>query len=293
MGTGTAQDVVRVDAPQKLSTMLAKSLVATALPGQRKPRQAKLPGTVLERPHVVVDPAHLAAYNEVCGFRLGNELPATYPHILAFPLQIQLMTQPTFPFPLIGLVHLRNVITQRRPMRVDEDFSLRVWVENLRPHDKGQQFDFVSEAVVPGEDEPVWRDVSTYLRRSGKKSDGKKETQLAPPAPKAIWRIPADIGRRYAAVSGDSNPIHLYPVTAKLLGFPKAIAHGMWTKAHSLAAFEGRLPEAFELDVRFKLPVLLPAKAAFTSWQLDDGFAFELWDARKPRPYLQGRITAK
>src|SRR5690606_3930770 len=119
------------------------------------------------------------------------------------------------------------------------------------------------------------------------------ETQLAPPAPKAIWRIPADIGRRYAAVSGDRNPIHLYPATAKLLGFPKAIAHGMWTKAHSLAAFEGRLPDAFELDVRFKLPVLLPAKAAFTSWQVEDGFAFELWDARTPKPYLQGGITAR
>lgn len=107
-----------------------------------------------------------------------------------------------------------------------------------------------------------------------------------------IWRVPGDIGRRYAEVSGDRNPIHLHPLTARLFGFPSAIAHGMWTKARALAAFEGRLPDAYTVDVRFKLPVLLPAKVAFTSWQTDEGWAFELWNARKPKPHLEGTITA-
>ncbi|MGH3431915.1 MAG: MaoC/PaaZ C-terminal domain-containing protein [Thermocrispum sp.] len=286
--------VVELDGPPNLTRLFGRAALSALLPGDMRPHEKVLPDTVLVRPEVVVDPDHLAAYNEVCGFGLTDELPATYPHILAFPLQIKLMSEPSFPFPVVGLVHLRNVITQRRAVRVDEAFRLQVRVENLRPHEKGRQFDFVSEVLVRGEDEPVWRDVSTYLRRGGSSSGGPKEAQLAAPAPKAIWRIPSDIGRRYAAVSGDSNPIHLYAATAKLLGFPKAIAHGMWTKAHSLAAFEGKLPAAFELDVRFKLPVLLPAKAAFTTWSTENpaGFAFELWDARKPKPYLAGQITA-
>jgi acyl dehydratase len=102
--------------------------------------------------------------------------------------------------------------------------------------------------------------------------------------------VPGDIGRRYAEVSGDRNPIHLHPLTARLFGFPRAIAHGMWTKAHALAAFEGRLPSAFTVDVRFKQPVLLPAKAAFTSWATPEGWAFELWSGSKP--HLEGAISS-
>ena len=102
--------------------------------------------------------------------------------------------------------------------------------------------------------------------------------------------MPGDIGRRYAEVSGDRNPIHLHPLTARLFGFPRAIAHGMWTKAHALAAFEGRLPSAFTVDVRFKQPVLLPAKAAFTSWATARAGRSSCGAASKP--HLEGTISS-
>ncbi|MER7114774.1 MaoC/PaaZ C-terminal domain-containing protein [Saccharomonospora azurea] len=282
------------------SPSLATLYPKAALGGLRKPSgEATLPDTEYVRGGVTVDPAHLAAYNRVCGFRLTDDLPATYPHVLAFPLQMALMTEPDFPFPLLGLVHVANRITQHRPVRLDEKFTLRVRAENLRPHDKGTQFDVVSELLpeLAATDEPVWTDVSTYLRRSGAaKGSSPKRTELAPPAPSAVWTVPGDIGRRYAEVSGDRNPIHLHPLTARAFGFRSAIAHGMWSKARCLAAFEGRLPEAYTIDVRFQLPVLLPAKAAFTTWRTDDagnaGWAFELWNARKPKPHLKGTITA-
>ncbi|OZM72807.1 hypothetical protein CFN78_14450 [Amycolatopsis antarctica] len=261
-----------------------------ALGGLRHPGGDSLPGNEFVLPGVTVDPAELAAYNQVCGFPLTDELPGTYPHVLAFPLQMALMTEPGFPFPLLGMVHVANRITQHRPVRLGEEFTLRVRAENLRDHAKGRQFDVVSELVPSGSDSPMWTDVSTYLRRDGGSGGGKRE-QLAPPTPSAIWRVPGDIGRRYAAVSGDRNPIHLHPLTAKAFGFPSAIAHGMWTKAHSLASFEGRLPDAYTVDVRFAQPVLLPAKAGFTSWRTGDGWAFELWHARKPKPHLTGTVT--
>ena len=273
-----------LDSTPSLATLYPKALLGGVL---RKPSGGELPETELVRTGVVVDPAHLAAYNTVCGFRLSDELPATYPHMLAFPLQMALMTEPAFPFPLLGMVHVANRITQHRPLRLGEALTIRVRAENLRPHEKGRQFDVVSEAWA-GED-VVWVDVSTYLRRGGGSSSSRRE-QLAPPTPDAIWRVPGDIGRRYAEVSGDRNPIHLHPLTARLFGFPRAIAHGMWTKAHALAAFEGRLPEAFTIDVKFKQPVLLPAKAAFTSWPVDDGWAFELWS--KSKPHLEGTISS-
>ena len=273
-----------LDSTPSLATLYPKALLGGVL---HKASGAELPDTELVRTGVVVDPAHLAAYNTVCGFRLSDELPATYPHLLAFPLQMALMTEPGFPFPLLGMVHVANRITQHRALRLSEPLTVRVRAENLRPHEKGRQFDVVSEAQVG--DETVWTDVSTYLRR-GPGSGSSRREQLAPPTADAIWRIPGDIGRRYAEVSGDRNPIHLHPLTARLFGFPRAIAHGMWTKAHALAAFEGRLPEAFTIDVRFKQPVLLPAKAGFTSWSVGDGWAFELWS--KSKPHLEGTISS-
>lgn len=281
---------IELDSAPNLLALFGKAALAGLLPGGNRGKD--LPDLEVIRKNVVVDPGHLSKYNEVCGFGLTDTLPSTYLHILAFPLQVKLMTEPGFPFPLVGLVHVANKITQRRPVKMAESFTLRVHVENLRSHEKGKQFDVISEVLVDGEDEPVWTDVSTYLRRGGGSGGGGKKEQLAPPTPKAIWRVPSDIGRRYAEVSGDHNPIHLYGVTAKLFGFPTAIAHGMWSKAHALASFEGKLPDAYEVDVRFKLPVLLPAKVGFTSWSTPEGYAFELWDARKPKPHLEGTISA-
>jgi hypothetical protein len=274
-----------LDSTPSLATLYPKALLGGVL---RKASGSTLPDTELVRTGVVVDPAHLAAYNAVCGFRLSDELPATYPHMLAFPLQMALMTEPGFPFPLLGMVHVANRITQHRALRLSEPLTIRVRAENLRPHEKGRQFDVVSEAWAG--DDLVWANVSTYLRRGSSSGPSGRREQLAPPTPDAIWRVPGDIGRRYAEVSGDRNPIHLHPLTARLFGFPKAIAHGMWTKAHALAAFEGRLPEAFTADVRFKQPVLLPAKAGFTTWATPEGWAFELWS--KAKPHLDGTITS-
>ncbi|WP_067067879.1 MaoC family dehydratase [Carbonactinospora thermoautotrophica] len=245
----------------------------------------RLPDLELVLPELAVDREHLAAYHRVCGFRLADELPVTYPHVLAFPLAMRLMTDRAFPFPLPGLVHLRNRITWLRPLHAAERITFRVRAEELAPHERGTRFDVVAEASVAGE--TVWTGRSTYLRRGGGRP-GRPERRASPPAPTAVWRVPEDIGRRYAAVSGDRNPIHLHPLAARLFGFRRAIAHGMWVKARCLAALEGRLPEAGTVDVRFKLPVLLPATVAFAARRADGGWSFEVRDGG--RPHLSGTV---
>ncbi|WP_326567266.1 MaoC/PaaZ C-terminal domain-containing protein [Amycolatopsis rhabdoformis] len=274
--------VREISTAPSLATLYPKALL-------RRGGGSTLPDTELVRPSVEVSAAHVSAYAQVCGFRFSDELPATYPHLLVFGLQMTLMTEPGFPFPLLGLVHVANSITVRRPLLLSETFTARVRAENLRPHEKGRQFDMVSELWVGTE--LVWSEVSTYLRRGGS-SASRPHTTLVPPTPTALWTLPADTGRRYAEVSGDRNPIHLHALTARLFGFPRAIAHGMWTKAHALASFEGRLPDAYTVAVRFKQPVLLPARAAFTAWPTDEEWAFELWHARQPKPHLDGVISA-
>jgi MaoC like domain len=245
-------------------------------------RPDELPDRELIR-RVEVDRAHLAAYDRVCGFRLRDELPATYPHVLAFPLAMELLTGP-FPFSPLGLVHVANRIEQLRPVSADERLDLRVRARNLRPHDRGTQFDMRAEASIGGE--VVWRDISTYLHRENTVPPTRGgRRQAEPPEPNAIWHVPGDIGRRYARVSGDSNPIHLHPLAGKALGQPGAIAHGMWTKARCLAALEGELHEAYVVEVRFKLPLRIPATAAFSY----DGRSFEVWTGGKP--HLEGIVT--
>ena len=148
--------------------------------------------------------------------------------------------------------------------------------------------------MVTADGENVWEETSTYLRR-GKGDDSRLVRQRRSPTPSRngmVWKLPGDLGRRYAAVSGDHNPIHLYPITAKALGFPRQIAHGMWTMARCVAALENRLPDAVRVDVAFKKPVLLPGSVAFGSTPVDGGYAFSLTSPKSGAPHLAGRTTA-
>ncbi|WIM94071.1 MaoC/PaaZ C-terminal domain-containing protein [Actinoplanes oblitus] len=248
-----------------------------------------LPDVELVHRGVTVDRGHLARYDRVCGLRLTDTLPATYPHILAFPLAMRLMSAADFPLPMIGLVHVSNRITVRRPIDAGSRLDLAVRAVDLREHPRGRQFDVVATASVDGAQ--VWRGVSTYLRREAA-SPSSAPAAPAPPAAEppaggAVWRLPARTGTDYAAVSGDRNPIHTSRVGAKLFGFPRQIAHGMWTKARCLAALEGRLPESYAVEVAFKQPILLPSTVRFTSSPAAAGWEFAV---HAKRPHLTGSV---
>jgi hypothetical protein len=231
-----------------------------ALPG----RGADLPADTLSR-EVSVDAAHLARYAHVCGFTLRDELPPTYPHVLAFPLHMALLAKA--PFSAVGVVHIANRIVRHRPIELGEELSLSASVRGFEPHRRGRTFDFVTEARVG--DELVWEGFATNLKRGDGDDSLPREPSFEAPPVTAHWTLGDDLGRRYAAVSGDHNPIHLHAWSAKAFGFPRAIAHGMWTKARCLAAL--RLPDAFETSVKFKKPILLPSKVTFG--EQDDRYA--------------------
>ncbi|MGD9735697.1 MAG: MaoC/PaaZ C-terminal domain-containing protein [Solirubrobacterales bacterium] len=263
----------------------------------------EIPEIELELPNVRADVEAVAAYARVCGFALRDQLPPTYPHVLAFPLHMALMADGRFPFGAVGLVHVENRIAQHRPLGLGEELTLRARPTALLPHPKGKTFTIVSEARTAG-GELAWEGVSTFLR------SGKSDPDAVVPATRgqdgdvgggdlaslpasAEWKLGGDLGRRYAAVSADRNPIHMHALTAKPLGFPAAIAHGMWTKARCLAALGSRLPDAFAVEVRFRKPILLPARVEFASapGEAEGEIEFAVRDARKATPHLDGRIT--
>lgn len=223
-------------------------------------RGGDLPAYALRRSGVEVDREHLLSYQRICRFTGGDVLPHSYPHLLGFPLQVQLMADPAFPLPLPGLVHLENQITAHRRLLADDVLDLTVSAERLRPHPKGTLVDLVTAVDVDGD--RVWEGRSTYLRRGHGDASASAPPQ-APPLPQGpatgVVRLPGGLGRAYAAVSGDVNPIHLHPLSARAMGFPRAIAHGMWTYARALATLGPVTSGPGTSHVWFQKPVLLPS----------------------------------
>ncbi len=268
--------------------------VVGSLPGVRKHSADGFAGLRYHRSGVRVERESVDAYARVCGFPIKDVAPLPYVHMLAFPLHMAIMTDRAFPYPAVGTVHVENSITQHRPIAIGETLAVTTAVAPARPHAKGVVLDFTTTAVSTGPDgsgdEVVWESTSTYLRRGKGDKDAPAGLELEQvPASGIRWKLPADLGRKYAAVSGDHNPIHLYPWTAKALGFPRQIAHGMWSKARCLAALENRLPDAVHVDVAFKKPIVLPGSVAFGSRPSDEGYRFSLSSPKSGAPHLLGR----
>ncbi|MEU1408058.1 MaoC/PaaZ C-terminal domain-containing protein [Streptomyces sp. NPDC005728] len=266
-----------------LGPLLARGALRS--PFKRPHADAGFPRSRLVLAPVRIDPARLAAYERVCGFATGDEtLPVTYPHVLGFPLAMSLMSARDFPLPLLGLVHTSIEITRRTALASGPEYELAVQVAGLTPHRRGTEAHVVTEMRTGGE--IVWESRSTYLARHRTDTGAARAPEGGPEEPVPVlaeWRLGDDVGRRYAAASGDRNPIHLHPFTARLFGFPRTVAHGMWTVARCLAAHGA--PDAVRVRAQFRAPVLLPGTVAYAARDQ----RFQLRDGRE-RVHVEGEI---
>lgn len=224
-----------------------------------------LPDSAVELSGVTLDPARLAAYRRLCGFDKNNHLPITYPFILMFPLQLYLLTRPGWPLRLPGLVH-RGIQLERLADGWAEPLSLHCSTGTATPTELGSEFELVLEARAAGT--PIWRARSRILARSGagrgRRDRRPNDAEAGPGAMDRAGRLDGSThtSRRYARVSGDWNPIHLGWAGARLFGYRRPIAHGMWTLARTLALVgldRGTAGETF--DAAFQAPFYLPGTA--------------------------------
>lgn len=279
------------------------NIIKSLLPVGDKPKVSKeqLPSVRYQVDSLSLDKNNLDDYRKICGFYNTGNVPITYYAVLSQALQMNMMAKEAFPFAMLGLVHVENQVTQYRPIGEDEVVNLSVELDNLRDHDKGQQFDFVTKVSKDGK--LIWEGISTYLSRvkstanasTSKKSVDKQtnDALMRDNTTTKVFAVPEDIGRRYAFVSGDFNLIHIHPLSAKAFGFPKAIAHGMWTKAKCLAQIND-LPTAYSVNVSFKLPILLPAEVELVTQKFSNDAKerqFALYSAKNGKPHLLGIIT--
>jgi len=242
--------------------LYVRAVAGAALPGFLWGGGDRLPQGSLRLEGVDFSDQRIRDYRRVCGE--GPGLPPAMLHLPGFPLALQLMTARDFPMSALGMVHIANTIEVLTHLETSDEYDITVELANPRTHRKGAQFDAVTTATR--DDVVVWREVSTYLSRGTRLADA----PAAPPqrewpsasadAEQIAIDVPGDIGRRYAAVSGDRNPIHLHGLAARVFGFRTAIAHGMWSLARCLSEVESELPERYTVVAGFFKPVFLPAK---------------------------------
>ena len=318
----TRRREVRLDAVPSLTKLYGTGLARTmqAMLVRANITGAVLPDVAYRVDGVRADAERLTAYQHLLGETGSDALPAGFVHVLGFPVAMALMTRTDFPLPLLGLVHLANRVEQRHELTLGGDLTVRAWAERLRAHRSGTQVDLVVEVGL-GEGVGVsWRGVSTYLAKGrhlpglalvetadGAGPAGGDVTERRVPgqadceftgsdgtafAATAQWRLGADVGRRYAAISGDRNPIHLSALTAKAFGFKRAIAHGMYTASRALAAVGPARGDAFGWDVSFDRPALLPGTVAVNIAALPGGGHTYLgWNPRSGKQHFSGSVT--
>lgn len=307
-GPPPGHEVVDLSAAPRLGDAYAAALregVASAL---RRPANPRLSAVAVTHGPVTADAATLTAYQHLLGLPGTDELPAGYVHVLSFPVAMALMTRPDFPLPVLGLVHVANRVTQRRALAFGEALRVTAWAEALRPHRRGTLVDV--QVTAAAGDAVVWAGTSTYLSR-GVRREGASEagvadapagTGAAAPdvagaaeAPavwqgRHVWRLAADTGRRFAAVSGDGNPIHTSRVGARMFGFPRPIAHGMYTAARALSEVP-RQQGPFEWTADFGKPVLLPGTVVLHFAPIPGGWSYAV-HARSGKTHLSGVVRA-
>lgn len=233
------------------------------------------------------NPDELAEFNALVGWADSSHLAPTWLQMRSMPTMLNLLTSPEFPFSPLGLVHLENNICIREVLPADADYVVQCTIVRYETHSKGVVVKARVEALL--ENQVVYQVDASFLvlikavvkpRQPGSQQfrseilNDKERT----------WQLGTDIGRQYAKISGDYNLIHITPLTAKLFGFKRHIAHGMYLQARALSDIlatgligESAFPTS--ISTAFKKPVFLPAKITLGHSQLrtEKGTKFELY----------------
>ncbi|MGS2721904.1 MaoC/PaaZ C-terminal domain-containing protein [Paraglaciecola aestuariivivens] len=285
-----------------ISLLLAKSLFKISkIP--KDGTQPCLPSTQFTLSEVQLDRALVANCHRVMQWpKNANFVHPCVLHVLAFPLHLKLLNLADCPFPLLGLVHVENSVTLLKPMKIGQKLRLQSCFSSLQAHAKG--WTLVISVKVFNRRSLVYSSESTYLYRdhilaSNKSLHSSQKPKILPFELLKSWPLKANLGREYAKVSKDFNPIHLYGFSARLLGFKQSIAHGMWLKAFVLSSlFEQQkldLYEGFKAQVKFKQPVYLPNEinlSTQTPLKTSADLAFQLTTQLPDKPHLVGNIIA-
>ncbi len=275
-------------------------LMAVLQASRKRPATVEsLEPVVYVRPAVTLDALAMAAYTQVCAGTPDQGVPLLYPQMLTFPLAMAYFASSYCPWPAMGTVHLANHVQQHTPIHAGDVLRVEMQTGQLLAHDKGQVFNL--EFRVLKDDQLVWKATQTLLRLGVKNPVGPAYASALnndhPLSLQSSFVADGGIGRRYGRISGDLNPIHLSALSARIFGFRRAIAHGMWTQARALTAMLPRQAIAqAQVHVEFKTPLFLPARPTLWTTRAIEGdlshnALFEVRNAKGDKPHLRASLS--
>lgn len=242
------------------------------------------------------DHAGLKKYRDLVGLKDDGSIPPMYIHAMVMPLRISMFAHKHFPLRLMGLVHYTNKIDVARDIRVDETFTVTSRIDGIKDTDKGQSFDVTTE--LKSGDEVVWKEVANFLSPlppSKRNKSPKGERPVEPDWGETVakWDVPGNAGRVFSSVASDINPIHMSALTAKLFGFKRAIAHGMFSVGRCVSQIltDAPIDGPYSVDVRFKRPLFIPGSVALHTVVEENETKFLLKVMPKGEPHVEGTIT--
>ncbi len=237
----------------------------------RRPLPSALPEIVTEYRLDSLPLDEIARYRAAFGFT-GDHIPLTWWYLLAQRAHLATMLEPAFPFRIAGLVHMENALEEHGRAAPDQPLLIRTVLRLLPPSSSGT-LRCVLETTGSADGTPAFSCSSTYLIRRGTRGGSKPSEPDSLPfgSQVAHWTLDSAAGRRYARLSGDWNPIHLYGWSARLMGMRAPIIHGMHTLAASCAAIENDQERHIRrIACRFRAPVALGSSVALRAGQGGD-----------------------
>jgi acyl dehydratase len=227
----------------------------------------------------VAPAADLAAfprYAEALGFDPELGVPLSYLYLLAQRAHLHMMLGSDFPYPLAGMVHAAESLSALGSIDTRLNMAIVVKLRPEAPTRSGARLLTLETEYLQAE-RVVAQTQSRYLARrgtgSGKAGGAVVQTDSDAPPEIARYDLPAGAGRDYARISGDYNPIHLWPWSARLLGFRRPIIHGMHSLGRTLALLQRHHGNPIaRIEARFSAPIALPAEVVLHA----DGQDFEL-----------------
>lgn len=267
-----------------------------AVLGRRQYKEGQpLPGTRIEWTNFEFPSAAVQSYARICSWPWGGqELLLLFPHSYFGPLHLKMLTDDNFPLRVLGGVHLRNHVIQRRPLLLQQRYDATLFFTESRRRPQGLEVDFKTE--IRQGSALVWESITTFLfRRKFKAEDAENPRSdqlqnLQDSVPKASFPVPMLTGKQFGWITKDINPIHMSRYLAKAFGFERDLCHGMWALSRSLplvGTVDWQKP--LRNDVSFKGPLYMERDITVKVSRGTPGL-FELHSAGNERPCVLGSL---
>ena len=241
-----------------------------------------------------IDTKNLKRYNAF--FSIKSEFPVTYLFLISMRSQLAVMNDKTFPISVMGLVHLGNTFDMKSKIDISKALNMETTV-TIPAKEEGSLFPTVKTNFYQ-DNKLVAEGEGFFIAKRKRKTEKKAEETPEPEAPKrtAFYAeelvYPKNMGWKYAAVSGDYNPIHLSSFLAKNFGFKSSIAHGWNSASRVFACVEKQTgKELKSIKVNFKTPIALPDKVKLELYKEAYGSTGYKVTNRKDEMCLEGVIA--